>query len=25
VNKPYTRQQLLRKVRLVLEGPTGVG
>lgn len=25
VNKPYTRQQLLRKVRVVLEGPTGVG
>jgi len=25
VNKPFTRQQLLRKVRLVLEGPTGVG
>jgi len=25
VNKPFTRQQLLRKARLVLEGPTGVG
>jgi len=25
LNKPFNRQQLLRKVRLVLEGPTGVG
>ncbi len=25
LNKPYTKQQLLRKVRIVLEGPTGVG
>ncbi|WP_428695937.1 histidine kinase famiy protein [Stenotrophomonas chelatiphaga] len=25
LNKPFTRQQLLRKVRLVMEGPTGVG
>ena len=25
INKPYRRAELLRRVRQVLEGPTGVG